>query len=253
MVHFFLVGAVLFGFQRCWIGDSRTIVVTPGLEAELARRFQDLHGRSPAPAEFEAELRRWEHDEALFREALRRRLDRDDPSIRTVLVDKMNALAAFEVPERDPTEAELERWLSSHRTQYEAPRRYDFEFAKFPKAEGSAQRELERFERAIQRGSSPTSLGRPILGGNLTAADMKGRIAPELAARIPTLPPGQWQRFETDQDLLLARVKRVEGGLPSPEELRPRLVADWSLATRREAIERVLEQTVARYRFEERR
>ncbi|HWO12506.1 MAG TPA: peptidylprolyl isomerase, partial [Polyangiaceae bacterium] len=191
--------------------------------------------------------------EALFREAQRRRLDRDDPGVRSVLVGTMRARAVAEVPERAPTDAELDSWLASHRDRYTEPLRYDFDFLEFAKAEGAAQGELERCERAIAEGAKPASLGRPLLGANLTQADMQGRIARELAERIPSLPLGQWQRVETDSALLLARVKRVSGGLPSPELLRPRLVADWSLATREQAVDRILQQTVDRYRVEVRR
>jgi len=252
VVHFFVLGALLFAAHRWLVGDPRTIVVTPGLQQELARRFQDVRGRPPDASELSADLRQWERDEALYQEALRRRLDRDDPSVRTVLVDKMRALAAAELRERAPSEEELATWLAAHRDRYEAPLRYDFEYFKFPKAEGDARGELERVERAIGGGTNPTTLGRPLLGGNLTVADMPGRVAPQLAARLPALSPGQWQSVETEQDLLLARVKRTSGGLPSGDVLRPRLVADWTEATRREAIERILQQTVDRYRVETR-
>ena len=252
VVHFFLLGALLFAGHHWLVGDPRTIVVTPGLQQELARRFQDQHGRAPDASELSADLHQWQRDEALYREALRRRLDRDDPTVRTVLVDKMRALAAAEIRERAPSEQELSGWLAAHRDRYEAPLRYDFEYFDFPKAEGDARRELERVERALGEGANPTMLGRPLLGGNLTVADMPGRIAPQLASRLPELAPGQWQRIETEPDLLLARVKRTSGGLPGADVLRPRLVADWTEATRREAIERILQQTVDRYRVETR-
>jgi hypothetical protein len=251
VVHFFLVGALLFAVHHGLVGDPRTIVVTAGVKSELSRRFEDRSGRKPDAVELAAELRLWTRDEALFREAQRRRLERDDPGIRSAFVHAMQVIAASEVPERAPTEEELERWLGSHRERYEAPLRYDFEFLEFPKGDSDARDELARFERAIREGAGPASLGRPLRGATLSVADMQGRIAPELAARIPSLPPGQWQRVEAEQLLLLARVKRIDGGLPSPEVLRPRLVADWTLATRQEAIDRVLKETVDLYRVEE--
>jgi peptidyl-prolyl cis-trans isomerase C len=252
LAHFFLLGAVLFALQRGLVGDPRTIVVTPGLKAELSRRFEDLHGRAPTPPELDAELRQWERDEAAFREALRRGLDRDDPGVRNALVTKMHALAAAEVPERAPGEDELQRWLAAHRERYETPLRYDFEFFRFPRSDAGARAELERIERAIRDGVTASSLGRPLTGGNMTLADMKGRIAPELIELIPSLPVSQWQEVDTPQELLLARVKRVDGGLPGLDVLRPRLVADWTSATQQEAVDRILQNTLDRYRIEER-
>ena len=89
IVHFFLLGALLFALHRALVGNPRTIVVTPGLVAELARRFEDLHGRAPSAPELDAERRQWERDEAVYREALRQGLDRDDPAVRGALVAKI--------------------------------------------------------------------------------------------------------------------------------------------------------------------
>jgi hypothetical protein len=252
IVHFFLLGALLFALHRALVGDPRTIVITPGLKAELSRRFEDLRGRAPTPDELDAELRQWTRDEAVFREAQRRGLDRDDPAIRSALVTKMHAIALAEVPQRAPMDEELQSWLASHRERYATPLRYDFEYIAFPRASGDAAAERERFERALAGGAKPASLGRPVIGGNLSVVDMKGRLAPELVERLPTLAPRQWQRVDTAQELLLARVERIDGGLPSFDVLRPRLAADWSQATQQEAIERVLQRSVDEYRVEER-
>ncbi|MEO6600655.1 MAG: peptidylprolyl isomerase [Polyangiaceae bacterium] len=250
LLHFFLIGALLFSAQRWVVGDRRTIIVTPGLQAELRRRFQDLTGHKPAPTEFTKALAQWEREEALFREAQRERLDRDDPSVRVALVDKMHSRAGLEVPKREPTQAELDAWLAAHRSTYESPLRYDFEFVTFAKAEPAAEAQLERFSAALDRGANAATMGRAVTGGNLTEADMKGRIEPELAAILPQMALGKWQRVETPQSFLLSRVAHVDGGLPSAEVLRPQLIVDWTFADRQQAIERVLQRTVDLYRVE---
>jgi hypothetical protein len=252
LLHFFVIGGLLFLVHRRLVGDPRTIIVTPGLEAELARRFQDLNGRKPDVTELSTALHKWERDEALFREALRDHLDRDDPSVRTALVDKMHALANFEVPKREPTQADLDGWLAAHRGLYESPLRFDFEFVAFPKSDPTAAQRLDKFAHALDAGAAPRSLGQPIIGGNLAVPEMKDRIEPALAARIPSLPEGQWQRVEGQTSLLLARVNHVAGGLPGAEELRAQLIADWSFARQQEAAERILQQTADRYRIERR-
>src|SRR3982751_3163058 len=114
-VHFFALGALLFLAHRLFVGAPRTVVVTPGVRAELSRRFQDANGRAPSGDELAAEVHKWEIDEALFREAWRDHLERDDPGIRAILVDKMRMRAALQVPKREPTEAGLAAWLSAPR------------------------------------------------------------------------------------------------------------------------------------------
>lgn len=250
LLRFFVLGSLLFVAQRWLSADSRAIVVTPGLRAELSRRFRDLHGRPPQPAESAQALAQWQREEALFREALRERLYLGDPAVRTALIDQMHARAALEVRKRAPTQAELDAWLDAHRSNYESPLRYDFEFVAFPKAEPLAQAQRERFAAALERGADAAALGRSVSGGNLTQPELGARLDPELAALIPTLPLGTWQRVETQRSLLLARVLHVEGGLPSLEVLRPQLIVDWSFDERQRAIERVLQRTIDRYRSE---
>jgi hypothetical protein len=43
----------------------------------------------------------------------------------------------------------------------------------------------------------------------------------------------------------------VDGGLPSRQELHPRLVYDWQSEMRRRAVEHAVQGIVARYRFAE--
>ena len=250
-VQFFFLGALLFLAHRLVAGDARVITVTPGVRAEVARRFRDRSGRPPTPPELENELRAWKRDEALYREALRDHLDRDDAAVRTVLADRVRARAALAIPRREPTQADLDRWLAAHRSMYETPRRYDYESVAFPKSQPGAAIQRDRYEQALAGGANPRALGRPIVGGNLTAEDLGQRLGPALAAQIERLPVGAWQRLESGDDLLLVRLDAVGGGMPDPAELRKRLVTDWSFAERQRAVDQAVQAIVDRYRFEE--
>jgi hypothetical protein len=252
-VHFFAVAAILFVAHRIVVGDPRVIMVTAGVKADLARRFRDRTGRAPSPSELDGELRTWKRDEALYREALRDRLDRDDAAVRTVLADRARARAALGTPMRHPSDADLDRWLETHRSLYERPRRYDYETVAFSRAERAAPEQRERYEQSLKRGADARSLGRPIVGGNLTGPELQERVGPGLAARIQSLPVGEWHRIdEGDENLLLARLNAVEGGLPDADELRKRLVADWSFDQQQRATDEAVQAIVDRYRFEER-
>jgi hypothetical protein len=250
--HFFVVGALLFLAQRLIAGDQRVIVVSSGVKADVERRFRDRTDRPPTPSELESALGAWKRDEALYREALRDRLDRDDGTIRTVLADRVRARAALARPKRDPSEADLAGWLAAHRSLYETPRRYDYQSVVFPKAQPTAAEQLEKYQQAVKKGANPTALGRPIVGGDLTAGELKERFGSDLATRLQGLPIGQWQRIDTGDALVLVRVTAVEGGLPGADELHQRLVADWSLAQQQRAVDEAVQAIVNRYRFEER-
>lgn len=250
-IHFAALGALLFVAHRLVAGDPLTIPISPVLKDDLARRFRDQAGRWPSPDELDAELRTWKTDEALYREALREHLDREDAVVRAVLADKLRARAAQEFGERAPSDAELDQWLAEHRRQYETPVRYDCEYVSFPKHDASAEQARARYEHALSAGAKPASLGRTVYGFNLTREDLQEKVGPELTERICKLPVAQWSRLETPTDLLLWRVGRLDGGLPSRQELRPRLVYDWQSEMRRRAVEQAVQTIVARYRFAE--
>ena len=252
--HFFVVGALLFLAHRLIAGDPRVVVVTPGVKAEVTRRFRDTHeGQAPSAAELEKELGAWEREEALYREALRDGLDRHDATIKAVLVDRIRARAAVAIPKRAPTAAELDQWLAAHRSLYEVPRRYDYGLVTFPKAKPGAAAERDKYERDLRQGADPRNLGRPIVGGDLTDDDLKARLGPAMAARIENLPMGRWQALESPDAFLLARLGAVEGGLPDPAALRPQMTTDWAYAERQRQVDAALQVIVDRYRFEERR
>lgn len=253
-LYFFLVGALLFVGHRVVVGDPRVVVVTPGVKADVERRFRDTHlGRPPSPGELNRNLRAWEQEEALYREALREGLDCHDATIRTVLADRVRARASAGIGKREPSTADLDGWLATHRSLYETPRRYDYETVVFSKSLPAAGAELEKYERALKAGVDARTLGRPILGGNLTADDLKEHLGAELAARLARLPvAGPWQRLESEKDLLLARVNAISGGLPGADELHERLLADWQFAEHKREADQSVQAVVDRYRVEER-
>jgi hypothetical protein len=251
-LHFFVIGALLFVAHRAIAGDPRTIVITPGVRADVARRFQDHNGHAPSPTELETALGAWKRDEALYREALREQLDRDDATVRTVLADKVRERAAMPLGRLEPTESELDAWLARHRSRYETPPRYDYQFVKFDPAQGPPERQREEYERALAAGANAKELGLPILGGVLTREELANRLGQELSERVQRLPPGKWERAEGQQGPVLVRLNRVEGGLPAKEALRKQLVSDWLLGQRQQAVERGVQEIIQRYRFEER-
>jgi len=252
-IRFFMLGGLLFLVHRLVVGDPRIIVIGPGTKADVVRRFRDQSGHAPTPTEVETALRDWQRDEALYREALREGLDRDDPVVRTVLIDKVRAQATAEAPKREPSDAELDRWFAAHRTLYETPRRYAIEWVSFPKQPGGAREQRETFERAVEKGADPRFLGRPILGAKLKLDEVGEKLGRDVSQAVPTFALNVWQRGESATELLLLRVNEVTGGLPSREELRPRLVVDWSFSEQQKAVAGILQGIVARYRFEESR
>ncbi len=100
---------------------ERTIVVASSVKRSIERGLKLELDRSPTRTEREQALRDWKVDEAAYREGLRLRLAEHSPEVRGVLVSRVRELRrqlAF-VPE--PTDADLDAWLASHRDVYETP------------------------------------------------------------------------------------------------------------------------------------
>jgi len=153
IVRFFVAGALLFVAHRLVVGDPRVIVVTPGVKADVARRFRDSHARPPTPAELDEALGAWKREEALYREALRERLDRNDATIRTVLADRVRARAAVGAPPGEPSARALDQWFAAHRSLYETPRRYDYGVVTFPRTDKTAAAARDKYELALKGGA----------------------------------------------------------------------------------------------------
>ncbi len=251
-IHFFIIGAIVFLVHRLIAGDPRTIVISPALRNDLVRQFQDHSGRRPTGAEIDIALQTWKRDESLYREALRDGLDREDPMVRTILINKVRNRAALQFPVPEPSESELGQWLVEHRSLYEMPLVYEHEYVVFPKIGSAAEQQRAKYERALRGGATPTSLGLRTVAANVRRERIEQEFGPDLAKRICDLPVGEWQSLDNQNSLLLVRMIRIEGGLPSPEALHEQLVMDWKSTSQQEAVERAAQAIKARYRFEER-
>lgn len=253
LFHFFVVGALLFAAHRTVRGAERSIQITSGVRASLLRRFQDETGRPPTATEAERALREWKRAEALYREALAQGLDRQDASVRNLLIDKLRAQALQQAPITKPREHDLREWLALHRDWYATPRRYAIEWLSFDKANATANGKRAKAAERLAVGADPSQLGQPLFGANVTEEELQQRLGERLAREVPALPSGEWRESESPSELLLLRVGRAEGGLPPFEELQPRLSADWTTAQRNRIAERVLDELVARYSYVERK
>jgi hypothetical protein len=251
-IHFFIIGAALFLANQFIAGNPRTIIITPALRADLIRRFQDQRGgQVPSDVEVENELRTWKTDEALFREALREGLDRDDPAIRNLLILKMREQAALQVPVPEPSELELEQWFEQHRALYETPQIYEHEYATFPRTEPNAEQQRSKYERALKAGATPAALGLRTVAAKVARQRIENDLGAALAEQICKLPIGEWHSLQDDKNLVLVRMIRIEGGLPDRDVLRERLVMSWKAEMQGRAVERAAQSIAARYRFEE--
>lgn len=251
IARFFSLGLIIFAAHRFLKDTPSQIEISRGLRADLSRQFQDQMGRAPRASEIETRLGKWKLDEALYREALRMGLDREDATIRALLIDRLRARIAVESRISEPTEADLDQWLAQHRDLYETQTLYEHEYVVFATNEDAPARRRATAAQALKAGARPSELGLRSVVAKINRDRIEQDFGTDLAARICGLPLHEWQALDGPTSLLLVRMNSVEGGLPTREKLRDRLTADWQAAMRQAAVERASQAIVARYHFEE--
>jgi hypothetical protein len=250
-LHFFALAMAAFVAHRVIAGDPHTIELTPALEADIVRRYQDQLGRPLTSAEAEASVAAWKVDEALYREALRLGIDREDPTVRNQLIGVLRERLMQQTRLREPTEAELQQFLEQHRADYELPTLYEHEFVAWPKQASGAERERAKYQRQLAAGATPASLGLRSTAANVDRQRIEKEFGPEVADQIPRLPIGQWRELETVDRLLLVKLIRTQGGLAPPAMLHEQLRAGFQAALGQQALEQATQAIARRYRFEE--
>jgi hypothetical protein len=210
--------------------DPRTVVIPRELRAELARRLASELGREPTQAERHQALERWKIEEAAHREALALGLGRDDPEVLALVKQRLLAARRVAVPE--PTEADLARWLESHREAFEQPERFDFDQVFFDPERGGAESRARELLARLPPGAPAEKLGDPFRFGNSLRSESAARVrsifGPEFAARLRTLEPQRWELVPSTEGVHLVRLlSHSAAALPRVQDVRDALTAAW--------------------------
>ena len=244
LVHFLIAGAALFSLLS-WAGEdadpsSRSIAVTPEVQAGLALRFEAVMRRAPTDAELDGLIQNWVREEVLYREALRLGLDGDDAVVRKRLASKMDQLASAQAEIEAPSDLVLAEWRRSHPERFAEGTSFTFRQAYFAK-EDAMQAALE--------GAEPISGQATALPGRMVGADMRAiteRFGSAFADRIAGLGLGGPAQVESGLGFHLVTIEAIEEGrLPPLEDIRERVESDWrssTIAARRKAAFDVLRE-----------
>ena len=153
-------------------------------------------------------MRSWERDEALARQAKREGLDRNDRTIRAVLADHLRARIAQGIPNRQPTAADLDAWLARPPQRLRDAAALRLSGDRVPAVTQVGAAELAKIQRALASGVDARTLGRPLVGGNLTAPELAERLGAGRRGARPAAargPVGTGRHAQ--QSLLLVRVE----------------------------------------------
>jgi hypothetical protein len=208
LVHFLLLGALLFGLSAV-LGDRTAgaevdkITVTEDDIRWLSSAWARQWRRPPTREELDGLIRNHIREEILYREALDMGLDRDDTIIRRRLVQKIEFLTEDLIDQIDPSEDELRDYFDENLDTYRIPERRTFTHIYFSvdrrgdDAPADAEAELSRLRARSQPPERAPELGDRFMMQydypRRSQAEVAQHMGREFAQALFDLAPGEWQ------------------------------------------------------------
>jgi hypothetical protein len=254
LLHFIVLGGVLFGvdyFIASRTEDPNTIHVGAEVNSEAVHVFEETRGRAPTDEEMKALHRIWLDNEVLYREGLAMQLDKGDDAIRERVIFKALSVidANVKLPQID--DAQLRAWFESHRSQYDAPARYDFQEAAL--SDDSSESAVRAFVADLNSGvPGDARAGLRVFKGR-PHSNLVQSYGQEFAKALEETPMGVWHAMQTRDGWRAMRLDAITAAKPADYDIvRGVVLQDWKDATaaqQRTAAVRALEKKY-KYTFE---
>ncbi|MBX3582862.1 MAG: peptidyl-prolyl cis-trans isomerase [Rhizobiaceae bacterium] len=245
LLHFFVVGALVFGAYRFLnpppeqAADPQRVELTASDVQQLAVSWLAQGRPLPTPEELRSLVEQKINEEILSREAIALGLDQDDQIIKRRLAQKMDFLAADLAAIDEPTDAELANWYSKNSNRFAQPPHASFRHLYFsPDKRGQAAEQDATAALASLAGKEADapesqSLGDPFMlrdfYGDATPAQTAKEFGPAFAQAVFGLHPGAWHGpVQSGYGWHLVWVDSLEPGrVPPYEEVKADVKAAW--------------------------
>ena len=263
LLHFLLIGALLFGIgaikgESASTDPVRRIAIDSGQVINLIEGWRRTWQRPPTEQELQGLVEDFVKEEIYYREAMALGLDRDDAIIRRRLRQKIEFLSEDLSGTIDPTDAELQTFLSENVDSY----RLDATFTLAHRYFNVDRRGAEAFdqaESAIDRldgvggGDQAQLVGDPLplpmFFENAPERDLSTAFGPEFAQAVHASEVGSWQgpiRSGFGYHVIFV-AERTERRVPTLDEVRFAVERDWRFAKQNEVGERLFQGLRDRY------
>lgn len=260
----FALGALLAGVVWAVQGppgnDSNRpeIIITEAEVAHQLARWQRFWQRPPTNEELRKAIDGYVRNEILYREALARDMDREDPRVRMALIQKMQMLAAGQADARGVTEEDLSAFFALRKEQYRIPARVSLIqvfFRDGTDARARADNLLSQFQKeepseAILREAGDATTMLETVQEAVTALDLEKQFGTEFTAEVLSLPEGKWSGpVRSGYGLHVVKVfDRKPGRIPDLAEVRDKVETDLQYEARRAAQEQGYQEIAGKYR-----
>lgn len=265
LVHFLVVGALLFGAYEFTNGnpdtavDTQKIVLTEDDIRQLAVSWLAQGRPAPTTDQLRSLVDQKVTEEILFREAVAMGLDQDDEIIKRRLAQKMDFVAADLAAIDEPTKAELVDWFSKNSDRFVLPPHLNFRHIYFsPDKHGGDARDAATAALGLIAGKNPdspevASTGDPFMFrnyyGDSTPEQVAKEFGPVFAETLFQLEPKSWQGpVQSGYGWHLVWIDSVEPGrVPAFEEVEMNVKSAWLDDRYREVKQAALDEMRSRY------
>lgn len=262
LLHFLLIGAALFllyglkdeGFNE----HGKRIVLSKTDISRLALHWEKTRQLPPTKLELMGLIEQQVREQVMYREALAMGLDKDDSIIRRRLAQKIEFISADLAATVEPSENDLENYLTAHTELFEIPERISFVHLYF-NADGRGEQIEQDIQHLLvtltQNGSDMNigKMGNPFMLGQehtqLTEYDVAQIFGKGFASKLFTLASGQWQGpIQSGYGLHIVRINsKTPARLPELKTVREKVRNEWMNQQRRTADEAFYQSLRKRY------
>jgi peptidyl-prolyl cis-trans isomerase C len=265
LVHFLLIGTVLFGAYGWMNGGlnqgsgSKNIELTIDDLRQLEIYFESQWHRPPTEQEFVGLVESKVREEILYREALAMGLDKDDTIVKRRMAQKMEFLAEDVAKAHQPTPKELKTWYQNNSARFALPSRATFRHLYFSpdhrgkQAHDDAVKALEKIAGQPADSKAAAALADPFMFqdyyGDRSPEQLSKEFGPGFARTIFQVKPGAWQGpIESGYGWHLVFVDSfTPGHLPAFEAVEPDVKSAWLADQREQAWHKAYETMRAKY------
>jgi len=240
---------------------SRRVVVTGADLLQQRAAFMRTWQREPTAEELRGALEQHIRQEVLYREALARGYDRDDPVVRRAMQQKMEFLAAAQIGQGPPTDDEIEAYFTLRREKYRLPAVLSFAqiYINPDGGDGPAEQRaaelLARFERQDPGPDELAALSDGIMlqpiHERVTEAEVASAFGRDFAEAVVGVEPGSWQGpIRSGYGLHLVKItQRQDSRVPSWTEVRASVLRDMEYEASNAGKEQLYQEIAQGYRI----
>ena len=243
-------------------GDATARVTFTEVDVkQVHARHMRTWNRPPTAEELRKAMEQYVRQEILYREALARDFDRNDPTVRLAMVRKVMMLGTARAEATEPSDKEMQAYFALRQERYRIPAVVDLlqVFVSVDKrgdqASADAEKILIELREQDPQANELEAYGDSIMlahvNADMSEHDLDRTFGKGFGKAVAALEPGQWAGpVESGYGLHLAKVlRREDAAIPDWKEVRRKLVTDMQFEARKAAEDQLYAEIAPRYQI----